>query len=153
MDDMSQLSKLILPDPVAWWPLAPGCYVILLALLIVLGVFGRIKWQHWQQKRYLREALAELDVILLSNASRLPQIIREVVSVSFNGTDVLSYDRETWQHFLNSVTQLPIFNATDLHLIWQLSYQNPLDWDLTQDSLTELQQKCKVWVQEHRNEY
>lgn len=58
---LAQLADIHLPDPVSFWPPAPGWWLLALLLLIVMALALRA----WQKRQHLtrlkRAALAELD--------------------------------------------------------------------------------------------
>jgi len=61
-----QLEDIHLPDPVSFWPLAPGWWLLLL-LLILLGLAGYYAYRHrdalwfvsWLQQRFTRQRLKQ----------------------------------------------------------------------------------------------
>jgi len=56
------LRDIHLPDPVSWWPLAPGWWFSLLFLLLLVGVAWAIR--RWIKRGQLkRSALAELKLL------------------------------------------------------------------------------------------
>jgi hypothetical protein len=65
-DPLAQLKDIHLPDPVGWWPLAPGWWVL---MAIVLTLFTAIVvWaiKRQRQRRYLQQACAELQALARS---------------------------------------------------------------------------------------
>jgi hypothetical protein len=56
------LRDIHLPEPVSWWPPAPGWWLLLAILLTALG-FALGWWLRRRQRRVLRELLGELDAI------------------------------------------------------------------------------------------
>ena len=53
---LDKLHDIVLPETVGWWPLAPGWYVLLLALLIAVSWISIRLIQQWNQNRFRREA-------------------------------------------------------------------------------------------------
>lgn len=47
---LAQLRDIHLPEPVSWWPLAPGWWLLIVAMFILLVWLG-IKWRQRQQFR------------------------------------------------------------------------------------------------------
>lgn len=63
-----ELRDIHLPAPVSWWPLAPGWWLLLVALL--LAVLGLVLWRRGAPTRRLRRAaLAELGAIEVAYAT------------------------------------------------------------------------------------
>ena len=58
--DLSRLHDIVEPPPVAWWPPAPGWYVLIALALIAFGYLLIRAWSHWRANAYRREALREL---------------------------------------------------------------------------------------------
>lgn len=71
-DDPASLSKLhdlVVPEPVPWWPPAPGGWLVL-GLLLAAAVFLAVRAiRHWQANAYRRAALREL-----ASASDVPAV-------------------------------------------------------------------------------
>ncbi|AGI25175.1 DUF4381 domain-containing protein [Pseudomonas sp. MT3] len=76
MSPLDQLEPLIPPAPVAWWPPAPGWWVV--AALIPIALWGLwLTRQHWQPRRKPKQsAEAPLDPVrqaALDELARLPR--------------------------------------------------------------------------------
>ncbi len=57
-----QLRDIHLPDPVSWWPLAPGWWLVL-ALIIVVSVLVAVFVRRYRQRHYRRLGLMHLTAI------------------------------------------------------------------------------------------
>jgi len=57
---LDRLHDIVLPPEVSWWPLAPGWYVVLGIVLVLVLVLVHRAWNHWQANAYRRAALREL---------------------------------------------------------------------------------------------
>jgi len=94
-DPLAQLRDLHLPDPIGWWPLAPGWLLVGLVLLsmILLGCWCSWRaWRKWRSGRYRRLAVAELqcafeDYSRTQNGvlflQQLSQILRRAALLAF----------------------------------------------------------------------
>ncbi|MDP1931480.1 MAG: DUF4381 domain-containing protein [Gammaproteobacteria bacterium] len=60
-DPLSQLADIHLPEPIGFWPPAPGWWVLLILFAILCVVFYRRHIATWKQKRICSFALRELD--------------------------------------------------------------------------------------------
>ena len=59
------LRDIHLPEPIGWWPLAPGWWVSIV-LIVLAATIGLIVW-HWRKRRLVqRTALSELESIEIS---------------------------------------------------------------------------------------
>lgn len=66
MNDPSSLDRLhdlALPPEVPWWPLAPGWYLVIIILLIVVTWVFFHAWKRWRSNAYRRAALHELKAL------------------------------------------------------------------------------------------
>lgn len=53
-DPLADLRDIHLPDAISWWPLAPGWWILLALLLIVIGaLFYYLRWRNIQKNRPL----------------------------------------------------------------------------------------------------
>jgi hypothetical protein len=60
---LDRLHDLVLPPPVPWWPVAPGWYVVLLAVLVLVVVLAYPVRTRWRADAYRRAALRELATL------------------------------------------------------------------------------------------
>lgn len=60
-DPLSQLADIHLPQDVAFWPPAPGWWLLAALLLAALAWFAWRRFRQWQEARRLGHALAELE--------------------------------------------------------------------------------------------
>ncbi len=68
---LNDLKDIHLPDPVSWWPMAPGWWLLIILILITLTA-GFYYWRFWQQSlRYKKSALKILTTAFQSNSDDL----------------------------------------------------------------------------------
>lgn len=60
-DPLSQLADIHLPEPIGFWPPAPGWWALLILVVILSFLFYRRYLASWKQKRICNFALRELD--------------------------------------------------------------------------------------------
>jgi len=108
-DPLAQLRDYHLPEPVGWWPPAPGWWLLALLTLILMGLLLRGLWR-WRTRRIARRAaLGELKTLeaeyarggdanaLLRGVSRL---LRRFALARFPRRQVAGLGGEPWLAFL-----------------------------------------------------
>ena len=116
-----QMHDLVVPDPVTWWPLAPGWWVVLLALGLALIWLASHSYRRWKQNAYRREALRELQTI---PASELPALVKRVCLATYPREEVAALSGEPWLEFLDQTGNTTDFTQGPGRHLLELSY-NP----------------------------
>lgn len=110
-DALANLRDIHLPEAVAFWPPAPGWW--LLAALLLATALGVAAWRRFRRRSLRRAALRELDDIrtgysqdedLSQLALRLSTLLRRVAISRFARRDVASLHGADWSRFLASTT-------------------------------------------------
>lgn len=110
VDQLAQLKDIHWPVPVGWRPLAPGWYVLmcLVALLVVgLSYFFYKKTRHAKPKRQAMALLHqykqyyEKDHNAQLASVRISELLKRVALVYFPREQVASLHGEAWIGFLN----------------------------------------------------
>ena len=130
------LRDLHLPDPVGWWPLAPGWwFVLLLAAAALLFVTSRaVKW--WRHNAPRRFALRELaryeaeylqhrDPVLLGK--QVSALLRRGMLAYAPRADVAGMTGEDWLLWLDRGMPLPYFHTDGGKSLLELPYRRPDD--------------------------
>lgn len=109
-DPLSQLRDIHLPDPVGLWPLAWGWW-LLIALFAIALMAGLYHWRrHQRQRRYRRQAKAELESAYRDyrdngDTSRYLQnlslTLRRAALTAFPRSQVAGLKGEAWLEFLD----------------------------------------------------
>jgi len=140
---LDNLHDIIVPNPVSWWPLAPGWYVLILGLIIAATWIGIRLNRQWQQNRFRREALSELDSI---KPSELPALIKRVALCIWPREQVASLSGDDWLQFLDQSSNSDAFTQGPGKKLSALSYSpdtplgpNNLDFD-------ELKNTIRTWI-------
>ena len=124
------LRDIHLPDPVSWWPLAPGWWM-LLAMIIVLGAALWFGFQRWQKKRQRRDSLKALDELRAQYEQHRDnaKLLREL-SVLMRRACITFYPRHTtasltgdaWLQFLDTTSGNNGFSQGDGRLLATAPY-------------------------------
>ena len=106
-DPLAQLKDIHLPEPVSWWPPAPGWWLLGICLLLAVFVGGYYLWKFIRRGRFRREALVDLrqlreahqdQRILLEEVSRL---LRQVAIAKYGREEVAPLSGTGWLQFLD----------------------------------------------------
>jgi hypothetical protein len=154
------LRDLHLPEPVGWWPPAPGWWV-LLTLLVALVAYGLILWhQHRQRnaaRRYALRKLARYEAEYLEHRNpvmlgkQLSQLLRRGMLAYAERDEVAGLTGEDWLNWLDRGMPLPYFHTEGGKSLLQLPYRNPQDdcSDIDVDAmLSAVRMRLRVPLQE-----
>lgn len=112
MNSLAELHDIVLPEPVGWWPLAWGWWVL---MLLLIGAMIGLGW--WLQQRQLRHqtrklAVAELNRYQQQLSAHAPAsyaamnaIVKRAVLQLWPAQEVASLQGIDWLRFL--VAQVP----------------------------------------------
>jgi hypothetical protein len=135
-DAQIPLRDLHLPDPVGWWPLAPGWW-LLLALLAALCGYGLWRaWRSWRFNAPRRYALRELaryeaefrqhqDAVKLGK--QVSELLRRAMLAYAPRDEVAGLTGEAWLAWLDKDMPLPYFHTEGGKSLLALPYRNPAD--------------------------
>ncbi len=128
------LRDLHLPDPVSWWPLAPGWWVLIVLVLIGVGWLLKLAWRKRQftaPRRYAIRTLAAVEAEYLShrNPVRLGQQVSELLRRGMLAYaprhEVAGLTGEAWLRWLDNGLSVPYFHTEGGKSLLQLPYRNP----------------------------
>lgn len=163
MNSLQQLTGLILPQHVSWWPLAPGWYVLMMLVVLALGIFIYHKRKHYINNAYRRNALSQLQLLSMQDATQMLGILQHALSYALNHTlnDALSYrtaqqvelQEEIFLVSLNKGTDRVSFTHVDWQLLNQFAFQQADKINCNDDEFATLKTKCQQWLQGHHYEH
>ncbi len=146
-----QLRDIHLPDPISWWPPAPGWWLLLL-LLASLGLFIWWHWRRHQRGRMLRSALAELQKIQQHyQQSGDARILAQQLSILLRRISVSLYPRnevagiigEDWLIWLDEALGKDEFQHGVGRALIEAPYTRQMNFDAT--ALIRL---CERWLRQ-----
>lgn len=118
-DDMHDI---ITPEPIAWYPLAPGWIPIILLFLFLTSLATRKAYQNWQQNTFKRQALKALSSC---PPEQLPSLIKRTSLSAFPRHQVASLSGQKWINFINQ--KKDYLSPNQAELLLTISYQPNLN--------------------------
>jgi hypothetical protein len=106
---LENLQDIVVPEAVAWWPVAPGWYGIAFSVLAFSGWYAYRRLRRWHRDAYRREALQALAQLkararpgagsaVLAEAATL---LRRVALSAYPRSRVAALGGERWLSFLD----------------------------------------------------
>ena len=134
--DPSQLPlrDLHLPDPVGWWPLAPGWWLLLAMLaaaLVWLAVVARSRHRQGAARRHALRKLRELerryaeDGDAVQLAIDVSALLRRAILAYSPRADVAGLTGPAWMERLDSGLAAPLFADGAGRALLDLPYRRP----------------------------
>jgi hypothetical protein len=123
-DPLAALRPLHAPEPIPWWPPAPGWW--LLAGLVVAGILGVLWWRRRMAPR--SAAMAELASLAartrdpVEQAAGVNQLLKRYALVCWPRPGVASLTGEAWLEFLDEHGGAGDFSQGPGRALLQLPY-------------------------------
>jgi len=151
-DPLAQLRDIHLPEPVSWWPPAPGWWIVLLLSLAAVVLVISYLRKYWLQRRYRRVALRELGNFSF-NDNNNNQALLEEMTVLLRRVAIQTYGREkvapltgeSWLAFLDSTGKTDQFTLGAAKVLAAGLYQSSVEADMEQVLLI-----VRNWIKGHR---
>ncbi|MBA2651551.1 MAG: DUF4381 domain-containing protein [Tatlockia sp.] len=149
--ELAKLRDIHLPEPISWWPIAPGWYLLFLiaiALSALLFYLVRRSYVNGRAKREALELLQHFEQEYKQGANsqlssmNVSELLRRVALVYFPREEVASLKGESWLAFLTKTSKGIDFKALGDYLL-ALPYQPAKEIDLQP-----LFSNAKQWIKQ-----
>lgn len=152
---LQNLNDIALPGTVALWPPAPGWYVVMAVLLVLLswGLFRALK--AWRQDTYRREAKRELAEIMAGGASsarQIPPLLKRAALAAWPRQDVAGLNGPAWHAFLDRTAATDRFCSGAGDVLDRLSYGASGGYRPSEADIETLGTAAEHWLKYHRRE-
>lgn len=105
---LDNLHDILLPDPIGFFPLAPG-WIIVFAFVTALGFHFLWKWYvRYMHNRYKREAIKELQRYTNKNRETMLSLLslaKRVAIAAYGREKIARLDGEAWWNFMETHSQ------------------------------------------------
>jgi hypothetical protein len=157
---LERLHDIIMPDPVSWWPPAPGWIVVMLfATLVGFGLL--IRWfVHWQRNAYRREALKILSEIEVQIGDPKKQsgaltdinsLLKRTSLTVWPREQVASLTGKEWLEFLDRSASMAEFSSEVGAVLGAGSFSVD-SGSVDKERAAALIRICQQWLLRHRRE-
>ena len=157
MDDRANLQNLhdiVMPAPVAWWPPAPGWYLVMVIAAGALLVLLWNAWRHWRRNRYRGEALRELARIRGGGPGgdlrETPILLKRAALSAWPRKGVAGLAGAEWHQFLDESAQTDRFRSGVGELLDRLAYDSAGDPELSGQEAAAVLDAAQSWIKRHR---
>ncbi|WIO75421.1 DUF4381 domain-containing protein [Porticoccaceae bacterium LTM1] len=159
---MNELKDIHLPDPVSWWPLAPGWWLVavIVAVFVLFAVRQLLKIAN--KKKLKRSALTELERCADEHRSRselglnpsdndqlfilqLVTIMRRCLLTVHSDSRLTSQSASQFLSALNHQATKPLFDEALIARIDELAYQKQPQ-PLSDDERLKFQNNARLWM-------
>ena len=146
MEPNLPLRDIHLPDPIGWWPLAPGWWLLLIGIPTLL-IFSIGLWRFIRRKTVKKLALAELESIVQSQTDarekvqQLAILMRRISLSVYQREEVASLVGEQWLSFLDGLMGDKQFSEGAGRLFIEAPYRREAQADM--DALFSL---CRQFI-------
>ncbi len=146
-----------LPDPVIWWPPAPGWWLAACILLAGVVTAAFLLYRHYSRNRYRRAALKESEHIAacLDNnedshalVSDLNRLLKRVALSAWPRETVAALHGNEWLDFLDKTSRSNDFTTGPGQVFGDARF-SPGEHALSQSEIDQLQRLVNRWIRKH----
>jgi hypothetical protein len=148
---LDQLRDIHLPEPISWWPPAPGWWLLALSVCALLGWLLTWLYRRYRANSYRREALHQLQQ-LQSDSDPQEQLqalfilLKQTANCAYPNRYPSSLTIDAFVEFLKFSCHKAVFN--DMHTDLQVLLYGKQQSDQAVD-LERLFKDAQVWIKKH----
>lgn len=152
VDPLDELRDIHLPEPVSWWPPAPGWWLVALITLAGLAALIYFLRRRFLQTRYRRVALKKL--LRLNNHEGDKALVLEEISAILRRVAIQTCGRErvaplvgdAWLAFLDKTGRTSAFSSDAARVLGPDLYRPSIEVDIAR-----VMGIAANWIKEHRS--
>jgi len=143
-DDASleNLRDIVMPEPVSWWPLAPGWWVLLgcVAVGAIVTIVRLVR--RWRANAYRRAALQELKSA--DTVAAIADVLKRTALCAWPRSDVAALSGTAWCDWLATTSHAPLPDSTTRILTNDVFRDSS-----TPEAVGELTTFAVTWIRQH----
>jgi hypothetical protein len=152
-----QLRDIHLPEPISWWPPAPGWWFLAVASGVLLAWALKYLHSRYRANHYRRQALVRLQQLRLQEPDREPQeqiralfvLLKQTANCAYPNRQPSSLAIQAFVSFLCFSCDRSVFTQSKLELESLLYAQQTDEQSADIDSLFE---DARIWIKDHTTE-
>jgi hypothetical protein len=153
-DPLDQLRDIHLPDPVSYWPPAPGWWVVAAIVLLIIATTAIVIYKRYQANAYRREAASKLNTINQLRVDgdqreylqQLNHLLKQTALTIDEREAISSLSGKDWLQFLDRSANTSAFTDGAGSILANGPYQSIVD----EGDLSALHQLAELWIKEHQ---
>ena len=154
---LDQLRDIHLPEPISWWPLAPGWWLLIIAAVVLAAWLVVHLYNRYNAGLYRRQALKKLDQLAaLESQQQLRQLfelLKQTANSAYPQLYPGSRGTEAFISFLKASSDKEVFQQLDFDLDLALySGSNPKASPQSSEQWDKLYSDAKTWIKHHLNQ-
>lgn len=158
---LDNLHDIVVPEPVTWWPPAPGWYLLGALILFAASWFFINAIENWWKNRYRGAAIKELNQLRHSTRKlenhelirRLNDILKRVTLNAWPREEVATLSGEQWLEFLTENANLPgngtAFGSEQTRVLRDAAYSKKICNALSSTEMDEIFSTAEHWIRRH----
>ena len=151
-DPLSQLRSIHLPEPISWWPLAPGWWILIAISLVLITWLIFVTHQNYKKQLYRRQALLELKQITNiytpeKQAQQAWLLLKQTVDSAYPDQNASALSLAELLSFLHKNCSKPVFSQADSPL-GELLYARSSSID--QSTIEQFMADVTTWIKHHK---
>lgn len=140
--NLDRMHDIVVPQPIPWWPPAPGWYVVFAVLLCVAMFLAYRVWSRWRENAYRREALRELAGA--TGVSAISELLRRTALVVAPRPVVAAQVGSSWPQWLEHGAPVAMSERVRRQL-----ERGPYDPSDSAGDVGDLKQYAAEWIKRH----
>jgi hypothetical protein len=149
---LQNLNDIVVPGPVAWWPPAPGWYLLAALAVAAMVILAIRQWLQWNRDRYRRLAIARISSIRSGETSlqQLPVLLKRTAISAWPREEVASLSGLAWHRFLDKTANTARFCGGAGEILDRLSYTGLAGGAQGNDEEGIVLDAAEFWLRHHR---
>lgn len=153
---LENLNDIVIPGAVAWWPLAPGWFVLAAAVMVLLVFITYRYWRKRQANRYRVLALQELSDIRrtadTAGLLQLPALLKRTALSVWPRSQVAALNGKDWHRFLDRTAATSLFTSRAGDILDRLAYGSENGVTVPDQDVETVMAAAMYWLKKHRTQ-